>query len=163
MIPELLWETYAGKTITFEAQWEELSSVTVEYVGDGVKVPQETIRQISEEDSTFEVMVTQEVPEREYYRFIGWKSSIDEEMLYESGNVIPELLWETYAGKTITFEAQWQWDNYSIFEAGKYSLIAGELYCLTEGTWTLEEDGYSYAGDISFSVSEDGDYTFKKN
>ena len=59
-------------------------------------------------------------------------------------------------------------ENYNIFipfsaEVLVKIRVAGKLYYLTEGTWTLEEDGYSYAGDISFSVSEDGDYTFKKN
>mgnify|MGYP003291021210 CR=1 FL=1 len=156
------WDELEGvKKITFESQW--IPIVTVKYMNGETEFSSYDILQETGADS-FQINIPEGTPQEMYFKFAGWTCDIDEEeTIYEAGDVLSDLKWETYGSKTITFTAQWEWDNESILEAAKYSLTAGNLYYLTEGTWTVNEDGYNYTGGISFSVSEDGDYTFKKN
>ena len=162
--PVFKWADFAnGGTITCEAQWIKLAEVTVNFMNGTEMVNDFTIQKATGIDS-FQIYIPEVIPGKEGYVFTGWKSSLDEEKLYESGSEITGLLWSDYKEVgTITFEAQWEWDNESIFETATYPLVAGNRYYLTDGTWTVNDDGYSYTGDITFSVREDGDYTFKKN
>mgnify|MGYP003304620654 CR=1 FL=1 len=155
----LSWETYGNGKITFTAQWEELPSVTIEYVNGDESVSIEKIQQPEESATSFLVTIPEDVPVYIGHEFNGWLCDADNG-IYMAGDVVKDLSWEKYGKKTITFTAQWKWNNYSILEAGAYYLVAGKEYCLGEGTWTVNNDGYSYAGGSIFCVNQDGNYIF---
>ena len=55
---------------------------------------------------TFDIEITDYIPTREYYKFDGWKSSIDGK-LYTKNDVISNLSWESYTTIGIEFVAEW--------------------------------------------------------
>lgn len=158
VIENLSWESYNGKTITLTEQWNALPSVTIEYVRQDGKNVTESIQQKKESETEFSVVLRSDDSEYEGYVFAGWLCDADNAVYTAEGDVAT-FTWEKYENQTITFTAQWVWDNYMILEAGEYSLVAGEPYYLGEGTWTVNNDGYSYAGGSMFYVSQDGNYT----
>jgi len=162
VLPELKWETYEGQTITFTAQWENLPCVNIHFIS-GDESWAEVINQPDEGVSEFSVELPSDIPVLEHRIFTGWHCT-QNDTLYEPESEIKTVSfnWSDYANGGISFVAQWKWDDYSIFETGKQSLTTDNLYYLINGSWILEEDGYSYAGDITFGVSEDGDYTFQR-
>ncbi len=161
-VPTFSWENVTnGSTIQFTAWWEELPSVTIKYENEFGSTETESIKQDSINDLSFLIKIPTDIPVREYHKFAGWLCSVDKKV-YEPGSVLEGLEWENYGNGIITFTAKWEWDDYTVFEEGKYSLIAGNIYYLPEGTWTVNDDGCIYNGGVTFSVSKDGDYVFKK-
>ncbi|MDD6327278.1 MAG: hypothetical protein PUA62_02375 [Lachnospiraceae bacterium] len=62
---------------------------------------------------------------------------------------------------TVVVAADWM-KNRTIPSGSKVRLSADLSYKLGGGTWQVEGDGTSYAGDVTFYVSKDGEYSFTK-
>lgn len=61
----------------------------------------------------------------------------------------------------ITITVASEWTKSGIIPVGnEVKLTADKAYILGEGNWQVEGDNTSYSGNITFYVSEDGNYTF---
>lgn len=73
-------------------------------------------------------------------------------------------VWDKAGNKTkreVTVASKWT-EKGIIPSGNKVKLKAGKAYSFGPGKWKVEGDKTEYAGDITFYVNEDGDYTFVK-
>jgi uncharacterized repeat protein (TIGR02543 family) len=90
-------EYTARKTITLYAIWKEVKEYTVVYDTNGAE---EDIDAVTTKDSV--VYITDEIPTREGYSFIGWNDDVDGNgEYYEAGDEYTEC-------ENITLYAQWE-------------------------------------------------------
>ena len=171
VIENLSWKTYAGQMITFTAEWEELPSVTLEYIRYDGKTITDSVRQVSESEENFSVELPIDDSEYSSYKFAGWlhtDESTNEGTVYPVDGEAPTFSWKTYAGQTITFTARWEKlpdvtinfenldgsvDKSSIqqlnIEETEFSVTIPENKSKKEGYrftgWLCQEDGKVYA------------------
>lgn len=129
---------------------------------------------------TFTFKLTEEIPTKTSYKFLGWKC---EKLGNETLNYENELTYNSMSeAETITFTALWEQettpdegenkedDTESGFleegatpTNGKNKLKANTRYVLGSGTWTVEGDPTIYEGESEFYVKVEGTYLFKQS
>ena len=146
--------TESGQVVTLTAKWEELPKVTIAYVGENESIETATIQQIAETDETFNLTVTENVPIKLYYKFKEWVCGIDN-LPYETGSVIENLSWKTYADQTITFTAGWEELPSVMLEYIRYD---GEI--ITDSVQQVSESEENFSVELPIDDSEYSSYKF---
>ena len=92
-------------------------------------------------------------------------SKLDNKLTLDSEGGVTEYtiqIWDMAGNMTeITITVASEWTKSGIIPVGnEVKLTADKAYILGEGNWQVEGDNTSYSGNITFYVSEDGNYTF---
>ncbi|MGN0436021.1 MAG: hypothetical protein ACI4D8_05275 [Wujia sp.] len=136
----------------------DMDSPTILNAGSGEKIYGEQVEVIIKDDNLARVLVNGEAVEFENHMAILQLSSNLGEETYEiicidaAGNT---------SKTTIVVAADWMKER-TIPTGSMVRLSTEYSYHLGGGTWQVEGDGTSYAGDSIFYVSSDGEYTFTK-